>query len=487
VSVFGEIFGASNFRRRIAEFQGLPLGFCCPCWLKSGVGQFGGLSASLCNKNGSSGKPGHRSDQAMVREKSGLRCRGAFTLVELLVVISIIGMLMALLLPAVQQAREAGRRNTCGNNMRNCADAITNFHTNKGGTYPGYCDTLSVTPATSGTNGSFPVTMPVSWVGMILPYLERTDIYNVNRNQNQWQITGGGAGNAYPPQIYMDILNCPSSPAPGTAGTAWCVYVANSGMVDVAVPGALTPPVSFPADWQANGVFFNRYNNNPATVSIPSTATPPFAAQTALVSNYGGPITSMSQDYITLHDGSSLTLMLSENNNIQNLSNSGGTAWGNNGLQLTGLSNAQGNWGNLSAGTEPQNCFVFWPTQQPHPAMKINAPVSALSATTPYAANPAYAVHPSSNHPTVVNVAFCDAHVRTISQDIDYFVFCLLMTPYGQQCNTPGVTTFDDPPTAGGVGTGTSTLVPYYYPSSGSNTDNYPYLRFKPVEEAQIN
>ena len=59
-----------------------------------------------------------------------------FTLVELLVVISIIGMLMALLLPAVQSARESGRRAQCLNNMRNVSLAATLVVTAKG-SFPG--------------------------------------------------------------------------------------------------------------------------------------------------------------------------------------------------------------------------------------------------------------------------------------------------------------------------------------------------------------
>jgi prepilin-type N-terminal cleavage/methylation domain-containing protein len=72
--------------------------------------------------------------------------RRGFTLVELLVVIAIIGILVALLLPAVQQARESGRRTQCANQIRQLALASHSFHDNHGRFRPAFISSRSPVP-----------------------------------------------------------------------------------------------------------------------------------------------------------------------------------------------------------------------------------------------------------------------------------------------------------------------------------------------------
>ena len=86
----------------------------------------------------------------------------AFTLVELLVVITIIGILIALLLPAVQAAREAARRMQCGNNLKQIGLALHNYHAAK-----------NALPLGSIPNGSS------TWAMLILPQMEQQGIYNM--------------------------------------------------------------------------------------------------------------------------------------------------------------------------------------------------------------------------------------------------------------------------------------------------------------------
>jgi prepilin-type N-terminal cleavage/methylation domain-containing protein len=102
-----------------------------------------------------------------------IRCRRtrAFTLVELLVVIAIIGVLVALLLPAVQAAREAARRTQCVNNMKQIGIGLHNYH-----------DTFHILPPSiqfwNGDDPNLSDNMRPNWVIMTLPFMEQKGLYD---------------------------------------------------------------------------------------------------------------------------------------------------------------------------------------------------------------------------------------------------------------------------------------------------------------------
>ncbi|HUY92100.1 MAG TPA: DUF1559 domain-containing protein [Pirellulales bacterium] len=97
--------------------------------------------------------------------------RRAFTLVELLVVIAIIGLLVALLLPAVQAARESARRSQCSNNLKQIALAAQNYHDAMRSFPPGYCASVAY------VDGATDTTMGWGWAAFILPYMEQGAVY----------------------------------------------------------------------------------------------------------------------------------------------------------------------------------------------------------------------------------------------------------------------------------------------------------------------
>lgn len=112
---------------------------------------------------------------------SALRARPGFTLVELLVVIAIIGVLVAMLLPAVQAAREAARRSSCSNNLKQIGLALHNYHdTNRKFPTAGFLTRPGTTPAQ-------PLAYHHTWLTSILPYMEQKPLHDsTNFNLRAW-------------------------------------------------------------------------------------------------------------------------------------------------------------------------------------------------------------------------------------------------------------------------------------------------------------
>ena len=188
----------------------------------------------------------------------------AFTLVELLVVIAIIGILVALLLPAIQAAREAARRTQCSNNLKQHALATHNYHDTHKGLPFGYINGNA--PAVPGDQSG------LCWLRATLPYIEQSSLYD------QWDY---GLGYA--------------------AGV-------NNTIIRTVIPGHLCPSDSPTSTWNAPTPNYN-YAVNLGTTTV--TRTSPY---NGVVYN-GAPFEYNSGRQYRLADiidGTPTTLMLSE-------------------------------------------------------------------------------------------------------------------------------------------------------------------------------
>jgi prepilin-type N-terminal cleavage/methylation domain-containing protein/prepilin-type processing-associated H-X9-DG protein len=350
------------------------------------------------------------------------RRRLGFTLVELLVVITIIGMLIALLLPAVHAVRERARQTQCLNNLKNLSLAAISHDSSKG-QLPGmtqfvkrgpnvYADVQynngtrkwQVGSAAYSSANSLKSISGFSWAAILLPRIERADIWDSIVNP--------------PPAVTamdmpkVDTYVCPSDQdvisAPDVLGLS---YSANSGGWDRDSSGRFLKPPK--GDTLDNGVFFDLAEYERPT-------SPPTQTK--------GPVTRMSG----IKDGAGTTLMLTENihKDYTNTDGSGRFCW------------LRDDFG--KGGGEQELGFVWVVPQPPksaplpgttiHDQEKISGnlnQVVSYDPTMPWFARPA------SNHGGGANVAFCDVHSQFLREDIDYIVYVQLMTPNGRKCVDP--------------------------------------------------
>jgi prepilin-type N-terminal cleavage/methylation domain-containing protein/prepilin-type processing-associated H-X9-DG protein len=350
------------------------------------------------------------------------RRRFGFTLVELLVVITIIGMLVALLLPAVQAVRRNARQTQCLNNVKQLALAMVEYESAKG-QYPGYAqflkrgrnDYVVVGPQTAEgfvtVDTAFDVAAAdlknidaVTWATMLLPRMERQDYWD--------QLTDPSVPSGQPVIRPIEVFVCPEdTDVTSQANVAGLTYVVNTGAWDL-------DRSKFLGDLPANGVFFNvaQFQSE-----YPSTGKK-------------APVMRMSG----IRDGAGTTLMLSENIHKEYNWATPPLTW------LSSTFSLSSSAGRIALEQQLGMVWVVNTNPQPGTAVDSQERINYTDATSFDPRSPNFA-RPASGHGNGVNVAYCDGHSGFLREDIDYIVYQQLLTPNGRKCADPKDPTANPP------------------------------------------
>ena len=327
-----------------------------------------------------------------VAQRTPTRLRHAFTLVELLVVIAIIGILIALLLPAVQAAREAARRSQCVNNLKQLGLGLQNYH-DVNGTFP------------FGKGGTSAGTMcngqRISGFIPLLPYLEQTPLYD--------RIRSGGFG--YPAY----------GPYPWVSWPNW----------NVQVPSLLCPSDSMPtpaagqmgnnnyAFSHGDSIYNNCFNSDPVNWSrgmfcMSSTV------KIAMVTDGTSNTIAMSERVRANFNAGSQTKVNVKQGNVGGMSslssNPGSCLATANGAYYSSPSSVSGYFGTLWVDGETTRCGFT--TVLPPNSPSCLMPSNLCNGCGP-SDSPGGVYSPSSNHPGGVNGVFVDGSVRFINDNIN--------------------------------------------------------------------
>jgi len=342
--------------------------------------------------------------------------RKAFTLVELLVVIAIIGVLVALLLPAVQAAREAARRSQCSNNLKQIGLAFANYESTFQRLPP--ASTIPWWPSGKNQNDFLDLTVPFgpNWAVFVLPYVEQQALYDqaapasfpgvsitigsrpTNANQN-WRIIR---------TVEVKAYQCPSD--------SYRKLHYNDG----------TGGAPLPVDW-ARGNYgvtaawedYDHVANGTTQTTSSAGVMKGFTASPIMSANYGA-------RFAEITDGLSNTILAAELRSGKSpLDPRGVWALGFPGSSIVNAGRSAQNpspnniLGDSGVdGDEIQNCKKFWTnTIGSLDHLGCQKAGTAMNSATS-----------RSLHPSVVNVVFVDGSVRVIRNTIDEQSWCFLIS-----------------------------------------------------------
>ena len=321
------------------------------------------------------------------------RRRPAFTLIELLVVIAIIGVLVALLLPAVQSAREAANRSRCQNNLKQIVLAAHEYHDAFGAFPAGWLCWMATYDANNNLTGGDgncisvpPNPWPYMWSGMtgLLLKLEQTNLYN-EINFNIPPLPSLGFMGAQDPtnmtavRRTIDVFVCPSNRRP-------------TPVVPVTTPGGATPISQLgPSDYRGNmaaGFILS-------TTSQCQDLTPAAAGLNpyCLVYDNGLMYQNSTVSMADITDGTSTTIYMGE------------SLW------------PDGVW------SQAPSCCIRTSIDR-----TINQPIRATLSNGTTSVSWRYW---ASKHPGQVNFAYCDGTVRPVTSQINKLTLNKLMTRNG--------------------------------------------------------
>ena len=307
--------------------------------------------------------------------KIRMTTRRAFSLVELLVVIGVIGVLIALLLPAVQQARESAIRLKCQANLKQIGLAVHNFE-----------DAHDKLPPSDVRIAG----LHKSWIVYILPYLEQNELAEKYAFSKDWYdpVNRPLAGRKLP------VLQCPTAPVRDIVVTAPDGAKFPVGMTDYTAHVSLEPNLFttgvLPPDQSGDGMFsWNRIPDKPLETS--------------------------KTRFLDCADGLSNTLMISE------------------------MAGRPEDWKGrkrqpVDQSTTPPRARGAWAASVASVTLQvIGHSYDGLVQPGPCAVNCNNDRGIYAFHPGLANVCFGDGSVRTLTQDLDIFVLYALVTTHGRE------------------------------------------------------